>query len=108
TITGSLTFTNRTVGERSARVVGAQGVTVFLGSGPALLPSGAPNPLAVGVLLSNATIGLVEFTDGTGGWALVASGTVSLVGVAGVTVSGTTSVRLNTTQDAITGESLPI
>src|SRR5690606_38786485 len=60
TITGSLTFTNRTVGERSARVVGAQGVTVFLGSSPALLPSGAPNPLAVGVLLSNATIGLVE------------------------------------------------
>ena len=52
----------------------------------------------MGVLLTGATIGLIEL--GTG-HALVASGTVSLIGVPGVTISGTTSVRVNTTGQAV-------
>ena len=50
------------------------------------------------MLLSNGRIGLVQ----TGaGYALVAEGDVSLVGISGVTISGHASVRVNTTGQAI-------
>ena len=46
------------------------------------------------MLLSNGRIGLVQ----TGaGYALVAEGDVSLVGISGITISGHASVRVNTT-----------
>ncbi|MCW5954004.1 MAG: hypothetical protein KIT69_17270, partial [Propionibacteriaceae bacterium] len=70
------------------------GLKVLLGKGPATLEGGAINPLAVGVLLRDATVGLVRV--GTT-YALVASGTVGIIGVPGVTLTGTTSVRFNNT-----------
>ncbi|MCW5954470.1 MAG: hypothetical protein KIT69_19635, partial [Propionibacteriaceae bacterium] len=70
------------------------GLLVFLGQGPARLANGDLNPLAVGVLLSNATVAYLE--QGTG-YALLATGTVSIIGLPGVTITGDTSVRVNTT-----------
>ncbi|NMM34119.1 MAG: hypothetical protein HHJ13_09000, partial [Phycicoccus sp.] len=99
TIEGNLTFSDTVIGGVPVRVVAASGLTIFLGRGPAFLSSGAMNPLAMGVLLTGATLGLIEMGSGH---ALVASGNVSLIGVPGVTVTGTTSVRVNTTRQAIT------
>ena len=70
------------------------GLKVFLGQGPATLGNGELNPLATGVLISNARIGVVQRGAG---YAVVATGTVSLVGIDGLTISGTVSVRVNTT-----------
>ncbi len=101
-IQGNVSFTDQsmTLGgtPQQVQVFAGTGLTVFLGRGPAYLSSGAINPLAMGVLLSNATIGLIS---ANGGYALVASGTISLLGVQGVTVTGTTSVRVNTTGEII-------
>ncbi|HRA76854.1 MAG TPA: hypothetical protein PLE12_11530, partial [Propionicimonas sp.] len=102
TVEGSVTFRDSqlTIGgvPVAAQVFAGTGLMVFLGRGPARLASGALNPLAVGVLLSDARIGLVSYA---GGYALVASGTVSIVGVAGLTVNGTTAVEVNTTGEAV-------
>jgi hypothetical protein len=98
TIEGNLTFSDTVIDGQPVRVVAASGLTIFLGRGPAMLQSGAINPLAVGVLLTGATIGLIETGSGH---ALVASGTVSIIGVPGVTVTGTTSVRVNSTGLAV-------
>ena len=70
------------------------GLTIFLGRGPAKLDTGETNPLATGVLLTNGRIGLIRIGST---YALVASGTVSLIGVAGVTLTGTVAARVNTT-----------
>ncbi|MDQ7993914.1 MAG: hypothetical protein REI45_14680, partial [Propionicimonas sp.] len=85
-IEGSISFD----GDRFA----GTGLKVFLGSGPAILEDGSLNPLAVGVLLSEATIGLLRVGSS---YALVATGTVSILGVPGITLTGTTSVRYNQT-----------
>ena len=94
---------------------GANGTTfaganleIFLGDGPARLESGEINPLATGVLLTDATIGLVKVETGTGTeYALQAVGTVQFIGIEGVTISGTAVVAVNTTGMAI-NESLVI
>ncbi|MEN0072515.1 MAG: hypothetical protein AAGC63_16170, partial [Propionicimonas sp.] len=76
-IEGTLTFT-------AGRFAGT-GLKVFLGRGPATLADGSANPLAVGVLLTNASLGLVRSgTEGAYTYALVASGSVAIVGVPGV------------------------
>ncbi|HEX5859287.1 MAG TPA: hypothetical protein VFY91_14380, partial [Microbacterium sp.] len=98
TIEGDLTYSDTVIDGLPVRVVAATGLTIFLGRGPAFLASGALNPLAVGVLLTGASIGLIEMGNGH---ALVATGTVSLIGVAGVTLIGTTMVRVNSTGQAI-------
>ena len=69
-------------------------LTVFMGRGPPTLPNGDRNPVATGVLLTNARIGLVKFAGG--GYAMDAQGTVELIGVNGVTLSGNAHVRVNT------------
>ncbi|MDA8439896.1 MAG: hypothetical protein M0Z51_13690, partial [Propionibacterium sp.] len=101
-IEGNVSFTDQsmTLGgtPQQVQVFAGTGLTVFLGDGPAYLSSGALNPLAKGVLLSDAMIGLIS---AGAGYALVASGTVSLIGIQGVTLAGTTSVRVNTTGDVI-------
>ena len=48
--------------------------------------------------LNDARIGLLAVG---GGYALMASGTVSIIGVAGVTLVGTTSVQVDTTGYAV-------
>ena len=90
TIVGNVSFT--TVAERS--VFAGSGLEIFLGEGPARLENGALNPLARGVLLSDAMIGLIEFTGGdTTTYALHATGTVQLLGFNGITLGGTATVR---------------
>jgi hypothetical protein len=105
TIEGSLAWQNGVAlnGGGTGDVVAGEGLTVFIGRGPARLGTGGLNPLAVGVLLTDARIALVRIGSGaTATYALVATGTVSLVGIPGVTLTGgTVSVRVNTTGRAI-------
>ena len=84
----------------------ATNVRIFLGEGPFLLPSGAENPAAVGVLLRDATVGVVKYTGGTTAttddrWAVSATGVAELRGLPGVTVTGTMRLRLNETGRAV-------
>ena len=75
---------------------------MFLGQGPSKLENGDVNPLAVGIRLDNATIGLVQFDNaGTKTYALTASGDLELVGISGVTLHGRANVRFNNTGQAI-------
>ena len=71
-----------------------EGLTVFVGQGPAFLAGGAINPLAVGILITNATVGLVTIS---GNHAFVATGTATVVGANGITLTGTVSVTYNDT-----------
>ena len=74
------------------------GLLVFVGDGPYSLANGDINPLARGVVLHDATIGVVK----TGAdYALDARGTIELVGFDDVTVGGTVRVRANTFAGAI-------
>ncbi|PYN91696.1 MAG: hypothetical protein DMD91_33745, partial [Candidatus Rokuibacteriota bacterium] len=99
TLEGNVTFGSRTLSDGTAAdVFAGEGLQAFLGRGPPKLAGGDPNPLAEGVLLSNARIGLIRI--GTT-YALVADGTVSLVGVNGVVLTGTAHVSINTTGLAI-------
>ena len=66
---------------------------MFFGDGPLTLGNGERNPVARGLLISGATVGLVR--DGTGKYAVDATGTVSLIGFPDVTVGGTVRVRYN-------------
>ena len=66
------------------------------------LANGELNPLARGLMITNATVGLIRTADGK--WALDARGLVSLVGLPGaqgVSVSGQVHVRVNSFTQAI-------
>ena len=80
----------------------ATNLQVFVGSGP-LMIGGARNPAAVGILITNAGVDFMSLGSGSDGlYALVVSGTVSLVGLDGLAVSGTVSLKINTaTTDAV-------
>ena len=70
-------------------------VTVFVGQGPAFTDSqGTLNPTARGVLLSGVS-GQAE-KSGTG-YAVYGTGTARLVGISGVTLSGTVTLETNNT-----------
>ena len=83
----------------SGTAFAGSGMTVFVGNGPALLADGSPNPLAQGLLISGATVGLFKSGNDL---AFVATGTVQLVGVPGATLGGQVSVRVNTFAQAFT------
>ena len=73
-------------------------VTVFVGQGPAFLGSGTPptiNPTAIGLLLTNVSGQIQSGSNGT--YAVYGSGTASLVGISGVTLTGSVSVQTNNT-----------
>ncbi|MEQ1862956.1 MAG: hypothetical protein ABMA13_23795, partial [Chthoniobacteraceae bacterium] len=89
TIEGNVSFT--TVGGKT--IFAGNGLRIFLGQGPSKLSNGEPNPLATGVLVSDATIGLIKFQAGT--YALAATGKVEIVGINGITISGNVLVRFN-------------
>jgi len=75
-----------------------RGISLFVGDGPAWLADGSVNPLAVGLLVTGATVGLVRVGAAAPyTYALTASGTVQLLGVPGVTLAGTLGVRFNDT-----------
>ena len=67
-----------------------EGLEIFIGQGPARLQNGEMNPVAVGVLLTDASVGLIRIGSAAPyTYALVATGTVSVIGVDGVTAQGT-------------------
>ncbi|CAB5080406.1 hypothetical protein D3OALGB2SA_510, partial [Olavius algarvensis associated proteobacterium Delta 3] len=95
TIEGSVAFSDRTLsGGQAAQVFAGEGLDIFLGQGPARLENGDINPLATGLRLSEGSIGLIKLGDT---FALWAEGSVSLLGVGGVTLTGSATVRVNTT-----------
>ena len=97
-IEGAFSFT--TSGDR--QVVGATGVEIFIGDGPRSLENGTVNPLARGFQLSNASFGLVKFTDaGVESYALQATGTIEVIGIDGLTTGGNVTLRFNSFQEAI-------
>src|SRR5262249_31373501 len=86
TIQGSFSFSNTTitVNGTSTQVpsFAGDGISLFVGQGPLKNADGTTNPNAVGVLLSNAQIGLLNF--GSGKFALFASGSIAFVGLDGL------------------------
>ena len=75
----------------AAQIFAGTGLAIFMGLGPAKLANGELNPLAVGALITNARIGLIQVGST---YAVVATGTVSLVGLNGVTLTGTVTRAL--------------
>ena len=94
-ITGSFGFeeTTETVSgvERTRIKVAAAGIQTFLGSG------------GTGVQLSNGQIGAVidKPAGGDAKYAVVASGTATLVGISGLTLTGTMQARVNRLGSAV-------
>jgi hypothetical protein len=94
TIEGNVKFGNSSYGVPN--VTGSfagEGLSIFLGQGPVLLENGEPNPEAIGVMLTDADIALLQFTGGR--YAFQAEGAVRLVGLDGLNVSGTARIRIN-------------
>ena len=87
TIEGDVTFTS----QGDYNVFAGENMTLFVGEGP-LNKDGARNPDAKGLLVSDATIGLVK-KDGK--YALSAEGQVSVVGISGLSLSGPISISYN-------------
>ena len=95
---------------------GARNVELFMGEGPYRDDAGEINPEAIGILVTNGTLGVIKMgtatpatTDDT--IAVFAFGRAALVGLDGLTVGGTISVRINSTglaiDESITLPSLP-
>src|SRR5262249_37418317 len=81
---------------------GAKNVEIFLGDGPYRLADGSVNPDAIGVVVTNATLGAVKFTA-TGKFAIYAYGQAAFVGLDGLTISGHLLDETNETGPAVTG-----
>ncbi|MDA7536176.1 hypothetical protein N8534_00340, partial [bacterium] len=96
---GSFSFTDRGDG---TSVVAGTGLRLFVGEGPATLADGSINPFAKGLLIDNASVGLVKIIEGTSTqYALDASGEVSVVGLPDISLSGTIRVRVNSSNQAV-------
>src|SRR5204863_9899830 len=72
-------------------------VEIFLGEGPYRNDDGSLNPDALGVVVTNGTVGVVRFNNSPATtvddtFAIYASGTAGLVGIPGLTVGGTIRV----------------
>ena len=95
TLSGDFTTSTITTGPLTgASVYGARNVEIFLGSGPYRNADGSLNPDAVGVVVTGATVGVVSMPNG-GGFALYAYGVAGLVGIPGITVTGSLKVEIN-------------
>ena len=71
-------------------------VTVFVGQGPALVSNGTTiNPTAIGLLLSGVSGQIQSGSSST--YAVYGSGTASVVGISGVTLTGSVTVETNNT-----------
>ncbi len=94
-------------------LVGVANTSIFLGSGPYLLPDGTPNTSAVGLLAQNVTIGLVVLDGGK--YAFSGKGALTFVGLGGLSLGSMTSLsaaatvglELNRT-NAPVSQSIPI
>jgi len=85
---------------------------VFIGQGPLLLPTGARNPDAAGILLENAAF---NYTEAAGGITLsITNATASIIGIAGASFDVATTLSLNydstgpTTIAELTGSNITI
>ena len=87
-IDGEFGFEKSVIGTQTKILIGAN-VNAFLG-----LPD-----QSLGVRITDANLALVMFKDGAGPstYALSAGGTAALVGISGLTLSGSLAVRVNTT-----------
>jgi hypothetical protein len=83
----------------SGNAFAGEGIEIFVGQGPYRNDDGDVNEDAIGVLLTNAKIGLVRFDGGT--YALHAEGTISFVGLDGIMVSGTGIIDVNNSGQAV-------
>ena len=93
-------FTVQTEGDMT--LYGARNVELFLGSLPIGQElrdaNGVLNPDAIGLLVTNARLGLVKWATAPGAaarYAVYAYGEASFVGLDGLTISGSVTVRLN-------------
>jgi hypothetical protein len=94
TIEGAITLTNNSGVETG----GAEGINVFIGDGLYQLPDESVNPVAHGLIIQNATVGVVKIGSN---YAVVATGTGQTVGIPGTTLTGDFSVRVNTLGSAV-------
>ena len=92
-IEGTISWTHNSTTGRD--YFGGTGLTVFFGDGPLTLANGERNPVARGVVITDASVGLVR--DGTT-YAVDVTGSAALVGFEDVTLGGT--VRVPTTPSA--------
>jgi len=88
TVEGDVTFTSQGV----YKVFAGNNMTLFVGDGPLRLDDGELNPFAKGLMISEATVGLLK-KDGK--YALSAKGQVSVVGISGLSLSGPISISYN-------------
>ncbi|MBU6398761.1 MAG: hypothetical protein KGS61_00450, partial [Verrucomicrobia bacterium] len=105
TLNGSFAFGKSVSGSVTTVLVGASGISAYLGTGDG---KGAND---MGLQISNATLGLVFYPCVNGGsstYALDASAGVSLVGFSSVlSLSGTMGVRINTTGGPV-NQTIPV
>src|SRR6185437_8425640 len=76
----------------------ATNVDVFFGDGPYHVgnsPNGAVNPDAIGLLIHASTFQAVKESNGT--FAITASGLAEMIGIDGLTLAGSVTVKINTT-----------
>ncbi|NEQ95341.1 MAG: DUF4347 domain-containing protein [Cyanothece sp. SIO2G6] len=73
-------------------LIGAQGITAFVGAGGGTADE-------AGIKLSNGTLGLALYSNGT--YALDATGTGTIEGVEDLTLTGTLGLRINTTDQSV-------
>ena len=92
TIEGDVTFTSQ--GEY--KVFAGNNITLFIGEGNLRLDDGKLNPFAKGLMITEATIGLVKQGDGGAvKYALSATGQVAVVGISELSLSGPISINYN-------------
>ena len=99
-LTLSGNFTVQSDSTAGTTIYGASDVEIFFGDGPYRLADGTVNPDAIGILLTGGEVGVVKYTS-TGAYALYATGTAQLVGIDGLTIAGTVTVKVNQTGHAV-------
>ncbi len=93
TLTGNFSVTS----EPGMTLYGASNVTLFLGVGPPTV-NGAANTNAIGVEVTDASIGVVAIN---GTYAVFAYGQAALVGLSPLSVSGSLAVWYNDTRESL-------
>jgi hypothetical protein len=79
-----------------------EGLEIFVGQGPSLNDDGTANPEAIGVLITNASLGVKAVGDKTTGeFGLYATGDVALIGLDGLVVQATATFMVNTSTTAV-------
>ncbi|MGZ6715887.1 MAG: hypothetical protein ACXVFG_14140, partial [Gaiellaceae bacterium] len=100
TLSGDFTSTT----QNGHQVYAARNVEIFLGQGPYRLANGDVNPDAIGIVITNATVGIVKIGQN---YAVYAEGHLAIVGLgeSGGTnifdVSGTVRFKYNTTGQSV-------